>query len=383
MKQYSYNSLPALQRGLSLVELLIAIALGLFLVWGAMQAYLTSKQTYSMQQSLSRVQETGRMAHEFLSFDIRNAGNTGCGTNNLQENADTGDGCADGVNMLEGDTTIDLDFSNSVYGVDDVDGSATAGQAFSGAGLDPAPKKGTDMFVVRGSFSSGVRLTDTAKANDANFTVNVVSDDGNGCYSGMCPGDILVVTDCVKSKIFQATKLNQSGELVLHDKSGQNKCAAWGGNGANAPAFNDGAQILKMSSTFYYVADNPDGRPALYKRGLTGAAVELLEGVEDMQLEFGIGENLGDGYVIKEYKTANNVNPNEWDAWDGDDFAVIAVRYSLLVRSEDSGLDAPQVYSFNGKDYVGGVEGTAIAADSDRRLRQVFTSTVGLRNRVR
>jgi type IV pilus assembly protein PilW len=52
---------------------------------------------------------------------------------------------------------------------------------------------------------------------------------------------------------------------------------------------------------------------------------------------------------------------------------VVSVRISLLVQSpEDNLVDAPQTYTFN----------SVTTTPADRRLRHVFTSTIGLRNRT-
>jgi len=66
------------QMGLSLIELLIAMLISAFLIAGILQIFIGSKQTYSMQQNLSRLQENGRFALEFLERDIRMAGYWGC-----------------------------------------------------------------------------------------------------------------------------------------------------------------------------------------------------------------------------------------------------------------------------------------------------------------
>ena len=71
------TSLTRKQRGLSLVELLVALTLSLLLMVGVLQTFLASKQTYSANTGLSRVQENGRFAMEFLASDIRNAGYKG------------------------------------------------------------------------------------------------------------------------------------------------------------------------------------------------------------------------------------------------------------------------------------------------------------------
>ncbi|WP_297185947.1 PilW family protein [uncultured Porticoccus sp.] len=61
------------QYGLSMVELLVAMALGLLLTVGALQMMLASQQLYDTTDSQSRVQENGRFALDFLSREISKA----------------------------------------------------------------------------------------------------------------------------------------------------------------------------------------------------------------------------------------------------------------------------------------------------------------------
>ena len=69
MRKHTIN-----QQGLSLVELLIAMALGLMLTVGALQMMLSSQTMFSTTDSLSRIQENGRFALEFISKSVRMAG---------------------------------------------------------------------------------------------------------------------------------------------------------------------------------------------------------------------------------------------------------------------------------------------------------------------
>lgn len=62
------------QSGFSLVEIMIALLIGLFLLGGILQMFSASQQTYRMQSNLARLQENGRFALDFLSRDIRMAG---------------------------------------------------------------------------------------------------------------------------------------------------------------------------------------------------------------------------------------------------------------------------------------------------------------------
>src|SRR5690554_5044513 len=66
------------QQGLSLVELMISITLGLVLMTGVMQMFLSSRTVFSTHQAISRIQENGRLAMEFISQDVRMAGFMGC-----------------------------------------------------------------------------------------------------------------------------------------------------------------------------------------------------------------------------------------------------------------------------------------------------------------
>ena len=58
-------------RGLSLIELMIAMMLGLLVVASASAIFLSNRQTYRATEGLGRVQESGRMAFELMARDLR------------------------------------------------------------------------------------------------------------------------------------------------------------------------------------------------------------------------------------------------------------------------------------------------------------------------
>jgi type IV pilus assembly protein PilW len=68
------------QRGLSLVELMISMTLGLLIILAVTYVFAGSRANYRHQEALSAVQESGRIALESLSRDIRMAGYPGCGS---------------------------------------------------------------------------------------------------------------------------------------------------------------------------------------------------------------------------------------------------------------------------------------------------------------
>lgn len=62
------------QQGLSLIELMVAVVLGLILMVGIIQVFISSKQTYSNNEAKARMQENGRFALDFISRSARLAG---------------------------------------------------------------------------------------------------------------------------------------------------------------------------------------------------------------------------------------------------------------------------------------------------------------------
>ncbi len=62
------------EKGFSLVELMIGMTLGIFIIGGLISVFISSSQNYGIQQGLTEVQEKGRYAIRVLRDDIQNAG---------------------------------------------------------------------------------------------------------------------------------------------------------------------------------------------------------------------------------------------------------------------------------------------------------------------
>ncbi|MDH4107884.1 MAG: PilW family protein [Gammaproteobacteria bacterium] len=63
--------------GVTLVELMVALAIGSFLIIGAVQVYNQSRQAYVINDSIARVQETAQFAMDTIEADLRMASNFG------------------------------------------------------------------------------------------------------------------------------------------------------------------------------------------------------------------------------------------------------------------------------------------------------------------
>jgi type IV pilus assembly protein PilW len=65
------------ERGLTLVEMMVALAIGSFLIIGAVQIYNQSREAFVINESIARVQETAQFAMDTIEADLRMASNWG------------------------------------------------------------------------------------------------------------------------------------------------------------------------------------------------------------------------------------------------------------------------------------------------------------------
>src|SRR5260370_32204805 len=68
------------QRGLTLIEMMVSITIGLVVVGAMTYLYIGSKGAYRGNESLARIQEAGRFALDAITRDVRSAGVLGCGS---------------------------------------------------------------------------------------------------------------------------------------------------------------------------------------------------------------------------------------------------------------------------------------------------------------
>lgn len=127
MKQTAFN-----QSGLSLVEMMVALVMGLILLIGAIQVMLASKATFRANDDSARVQENGRFAIDLLVHDVRMAGHREPGSGDLPhffftDACDTLDPCtangADAENdriAVQYDPATDTDCIDNPVGATDV-----------------------------------------------------------------------------------------------------------------------------------------------------------------------------------------------------------------------------------------------------------------------
>lgn len=76
------RSAARLQRGIGMVELMVAMVLGALVVIGVIQVFTANRQTFRMQDAMAMTQESGTFAVDFIARDIERAGSEDAAHNN-------------------------------------------------------------------------------------------------------------------------------------------------------------------------------------------------------------------------------------------------------------------------------------------------------------
>lgn len=119
-------------------------------------------------------------------------------------------------------------------------------------------------------------------------------------------------------------------------------------------------------------SSGPNNKPYQISNGgnLNNGVTDIVEGVENMQILYGVDSDATLDGVANYYVPGTAANFPNAAAWA----RVVSVRVSLLLRTlDDNVASQPLAYSFNGTDFP---------PPGDRRIRRVFTSTIALRNRI-
>jgi type IV pilus assembly protein PilW len=130
--------------------------------------------------------------------------------------------------------------------------------------------------------------------------------------------------------------------------------------------YDTAARVYRFATRRYFIRYNANGNPSLYRDDNGAGTTELVEGIESLQILFGVTNSPPSGPPNQYYK-ANDVNLN----WAN----VVSVRIGILARTpnqQDADVDT-RTYDVNG---------TVLGPFNDRNSRRVFMTTVSLRNRV-
>lgn len=351
-------------RGMTLVELMVGLAIGLFLVAVVSTMYLGSRNTFVAQESGSRLQENGRFAMDTVAGDLRMSGFRGC-----MPVVPTGDSAAPLAigpvdNTLVTPNGLLYDFGQPIWG------SRHAGAGWLPALPVPANGLGAlpagDLLVVRRPTGVAWALVAEMPNRAAALTITPTAN--------FLRGDLLMVADCAGASMLQATNVGPGAAGTIQHVAGAAGVVPGVATNSLARTYSNDARVWRMQTRIYYLAGSArrSGETALWlyvSPTYDGEpqTSELVTGVERMAVTYGVDNDGLDG--------AGNLAANRFlDASQVTNWGqVVSARVEMvLAGAADSPVTAPQPYVFAGQSIT----------PTDRKLRTVVSTLVSLRNTV-
>ena len=353
------HTFKPIAHGFTLVELMVAMTIGLIILGAVAQIFATSRGTYVLQEDLARLQENGRFSMDFIAHDLRMAGYAGCVNINQALNPDAGFSATNHVAGTDPATTFVP--NEHIQGYDYNTGTSTWDPALP-AGFFTAGEvqPNTDVMVIRRGSDNPIGVETPYMPLPAS-ALHLTTGNGLSIY------DIVIVGDCENADIFQITGPDDpDADGIINHNTG----AGSPGNatGDLSKTYDGSAEIMSLITRVYYIGTGASGGPALFRKDMQGGSMpatgqELVEDVESMQILYGEDTNTDGNADIYRLPVA----VTDWSR-------IVSVRIGLLVRTaRERGPDLDtNVYPV--------VAGANFDPADDRRQRRLFASTIQLRN---
>lgn len=317
----------ARQRGLSLIELMVALVIGSVLISGAVFVYVQSRNSYATNDTVARLQETGRFALSVIEPDIRMSNYWG---------------------LVKGAGVVTQQAAQTVASIG---APTTCGTNFAHDLLTNLEGENNGYTLACAAFGSG------AVGSADGLTIRRVS---------------TIAQAAPVANTLQVCSTRMMGRLF----SDGSACTA-------APA----GQINDLIVNAYYVSRDSEqraGLPALRRHSLIPGpdfqSQEIVPGIEDMQVQFGI-DPTGTSGVATRY-----VNPDGVPVGS----QIVSVRVWLLVRAENAevGFVDDRIYEYGDRSVVNGMTAdlnavgaaTLAYAPADGFRRMLVSRTIQIRN---
>ncbi len=361
------KSMQRRAKGFSLVELMIALGLGVVVTAGIVSLFVGNNQTYNLLNNQARLQENARFALDFVARSARAAGYFGC-----DPEPDKIYNSMNGAwaQLFEFDLSTPVQAfhgTNNGTGINDwvpaltplprETGGSTVNAFVNGNGIDVAAMRPlTDVLVLRHVEIPGAPIASIVQSDSATIDVAVPA-------AGLqfAVDDFVAINNCEQAALMRVTALaaagltatitRGTGGAIYQNAPGKSLSdqGAPYGEATNA----QGSNVGRVFSDIYYIAEGAgtnnrgDAPWSLWRKVSEDPPVELVEGVEDLQVLFGIDTTPNNNIAAaNRYVTFDQVGVNE----------IRALRITLTASSVD------------------------VVTDAGDPLRRTFSQTITFRN---
>ncbi len=363
----------------TLVELMIALALGSLIILAVTQVYLSSAQTQRVNNELALLNDKSLFALELIERNLRETGFGSCAPESM-----VGDWVDWGANNS---MSAMLRLNVGIRGYEHT--GTQRGNSYTLPGtrnftvnpVAPIPNTslpGSDILVLQHRNTQQVRVTGPAAAGtlgNNSLCLGGISQAGNLVqiqHNGVIPNNSLVFLEdgCKSGDLFVSNVTTNSGLINLTKNTPANQTGTGVVGFCNRYEVGDDISLTIIEQRAFFIANNANGEPALFMQTFNtlnqqSALEEIIAGVEAMQISYGLHNNASTRTV------SNYVSANAVSNWQD----VVSVHISLLLRSNDNVLPASQSQSLT-------VNGTTLVTPADRRARLVLSSTTAIRNQT-
>jgi len=337
--------------GLSMIELLIGISIGIFVTATAVSVVVASKEAQTLVKVNSRLQDRARIASRIIERDILLSGFQGCinyGTTS--------------INVLAKEAPPDFTL-NALKGYRFSSGVWESGpdSGISPSWAIPNPVSGSDAITILRGTADAVYVVDPVTANSSETFIT----DNN---MGFAEGQMVLISDCGSGDIVELTSVTNSGSNVSLKYSSSKNLSNY-----LSKVYRSDAKVMRFIDRTYVVANT--GRTdrlnepinALYRVSTSGVSEELVEGIDAIRFKYGVRLNNGN----LSFKGARN-NSINWLNVEVVQISILISSLEHLRRENDTGtyIMAGDIFEPN-RHYK-----------TNRRLRKSFNTTIQIRNRI-
>lgn len=311
------------QQGLTLIELMIAVFLGLIVSASLIQVLISNKMTSRVQTEVSRLQESARFAVESISQDLRSADYWGCNE----------------------------DIARVTNHVTDTTSSAYFDIEKTISGVDGEDEQTPDSIKL-----IGAKLINEAKLKpNASFnSPSAVGFSDNNIDTSKFVGKAIIIANCLNSDIFRVNAV--VGKTFVHNQS-------------LSGDYDNRAFFYSPYEVEYLIKENT------LVRKLKDEEIVIANGVKNMQIYYG-EDTSGDGFANHFVSQADI----------GDFNAVVSVKLHLLLSTpSDNVASQPQSNDFAkliAYQKVDKMSATTAGNYDDNSIYFPFSFTIAIRNRI-
>ncbi len=370
------------QKGFSLVELLIAMVLGLIVTLGMISVFSGNQKSSQLNQAIANLQEDARFALDVMSRDVRMAGFQGCAP------ISGGSVVVGAASVPMSDTSAGLR-STALWG----------SRVVSESSWLPMPPwgTGTDRFTVPssnpgipGSHTLALQFGDenTYRMEFPLGGTSTPSPSGDIFLDtraqSLDTGDLAIISDCIGGDLFRVTDVSEiSGKTVIKHAAGENNSGTFSTLYGKSDRLRAQTMVMRFNTRVYFVGDtgevdeNGQTVSALYQQDApfdsSNPPFEIVQGVEQLVVSFEIQDANG---LRSTVSAGNPINPA----------SVTAVRIGVLMASEDPIADEndTKVYELAGVEIPPATSSAAVVGQpshgGDKRFRLAFNTTIKVRN---